>query len=296
MTCGLELAGRSYAVTGSSRGIGAAVAAELAACGADVVVNGRDERALTAAARELDERSAGRITAVAGSAHEPQVARELLAAATADGRRLAGLVNCAGVAEPSGSSILTVGHREFAELVDCHLGTVFATCREFAPALVDAGGGAIVNTSSFAWLGDYGGTGYPAGKGAVTSLGWALAAELAEHGVRVNTVCPGARTRLSTGEDYERQIRRLNERGMLDELSTAGALDPAGPEYVAPLYAYLVSDASAGVTGEVFVGSGCFIGRFPRPEQQFLAYRDFHDAPPLTAEEIDGIVRPAVDR
>ena len=202
-----------------------------------------------------------------------------------------GLITCAGVAEPAGSSILTVSHSEFADLMDAHLGTVFAPCRVFAPHLVEAGSGAIVTTSSFAWKGDYGGTGYPAGKGAVTSLTMAMAAELAEYGIRANVVCPGARTRLSSGDGYEEQIRELGRRGMLDELSVAGALDPAGPEYVAPLYTYLVSELSDGVTGGVFAGSGGFIGRFPTPEAQILAYRDFHDNPPWTPEEIDGLVR-----
>ena len=119
----------------------------------------------------------------------------------------------------------------------------------------------------------------------------AIAAELAEHGVRANVVCPGARTRLSSGEAYEEQIRDLGRRGMLDELSVAGALDPAGPEYVAPLYTYLVSDLSAGITGGVFAGSGGFVGRFPTPEAQILAYRDFHSHAPWTPEEIDGFLR-----
>lgn len=288
---GLRLDGRVFAVTGSSRGIGAAVAEDLAARGADVVLNGRDEAALREQAAVLADRSAGRISAVAGSAHEQEVAEELLARAREGDSVVAGLITCAGVAEPAGSSILTVSHGEFADLMDAHLGTVFAPCRVFAPHLVSAGTGTIVTTSSFAWKGDYGGTGYPAGKGAVTSLTMAIAAELAEHGVRANAVCPGARTRLSTGDDYDEQIRELGRRGMLDELSVAGALDPAGPEYVAPLYTYLASELSAGITGGVFAGSGGFLGRFPTPEAQILAYRDFHDSPPWTPEEIDAHLR-----
>lgn len=287
----LGLAGRAFAVTGSSRGIGAAVAEDLAARGADVVLNGRDPQALDERAAELADRSTGRISAVAGSAHEPGVAEEMLDLARAGDAVVAGLITCAGVAEPAGSSILTVSPEEFSDLMDAHLGTVFATCRVFAPHFVEAGTGAIVTTSSFAWKGDYGGTGYPAGKGAVTSLTMAIAAELAEHGVRANVVCPGARTRLSDGDDYEEQIRELGRRGMLDELSVAGALDPAGPEYVAPLYTYLVSDLADGITGGVFAGSGGFIGRFPTPEAQILAYRDFHDSPPWSPEEIDGLIR-----
>jgi NAD(P)-dependent dehydrogenase (short-subunit alcohol dehydrogenase family) len=59
--------------------------------------------------------------------------------------------------------------------------------------MVAQGGGAIVNTSSFAFLGDYGGTGYPAGKGAVNALTLAIAAELKASDVRANVVCPAPR-------------------------------------------------------------------------------------------------------
>lgn len=286
-----RLEGRAYAVTGSSRGIGAAVAEDLAARGADVVLNGRDPESLRARVAELAGRSRGRISGVPGSAHSPEVAEELLEHARVGGVEVAGLITCAGVPEPAGSSILTISHEQFSGLMDAHLGTVFAPCRVFAPHFVAAGSGAIVTTSSFAWKGDYGGTGYPAGKGAVTSLTMAIAAELAEYGVRANVVCPGARTRLSTGDDYAEQIRALGRRGMLDELSVAGALDPAGPEYVAPLYTYLVSDLADGITGGVFAGAGGFVGRFPTPEARILAYRDFHGSPPWTPGEIDGFLR-----
>jgi len=199
-------------------------------------------------------------------------------------------VNCAGTAEPPGSSILGVTSGQFRELIDAHLGTVFETCRAAAPRMVAQGGGAIVNTSSFAFLGDYGGTGYPAGKGAVNSLTLAVAAELKEHHVRANVVCPGARTRLSTGAGYEAHIAELNRRGLLDDVSYQGALDAAPPEYVAPTYAYLAGDRARDITGRIFIAAGGFVGEFARPSPGLLGYRDHHDAPPWTLEELDSII------
>lgn len=245
-----------------------------------MVVNGRDGAAVTAAAEKVGG------VGMAGSPADPAVADALIDCCVAEFGRIDALVNCAGTAEPPGSSILSVTSAQFHDLLDAHLGTVFETCRAAAPRMVAQGGGAIVNTSSFAFLGDYGGTGYPAGKGAVNGLTLAVAAELREHGVRANVVCPGARTRLSTGPEYEAHIADLNRRGLLDDVSMRGALDAAPPEYVAPTYAYLVSDAARDVTGRVLIAAGGFVGEFARPAPQLLAYRDHHDSPPWTVEEL----------
>ena len=279
------LDGFGIVVAGGSRGIGAAVAAKLAECGAGVVVNGRDAAAVQATVDAITA-AGGRAVPHAGSAADEAVADELIALCENSFGAIDALVNCAGTAEPPGSSILTVKAEQFRDLIDVHLGTVFATCRAAAPKMVARGRGAIVNTSSFAFLGDYGGTGYPAGKGAVNGLTLAIAAELAEHGVRANVVCPGARTRLSTGPEYEEQIRTLRRRGMLDEVSAQGALDAAPPQYVAPMYAYLVSDLATKVTGQIFIAAGNFVGRFARPSPSLIGYRDHHDSPPWSVDEI----------
>lgn len=267
-------------MVGGTRGIGLAVAELLTAQGAGVVVNGRDPDAAHAAAQ--------RISGVphAGSPADPVVADALVDTCVAEFGRVDILVNCAGTAEPAGSSILNVTSAEFHELLGAHLGTAFETCRAVAPKMVAQGGGTIVNTSSFAFLGDYGGSGYPAGKGAVNGLTLAIAAELKEHGVRANVVCPGARTRLSTGSDYEQHIAELNRRGLLDDVSMQGALDAAPPEYVAPTYAYLVSDEAKDVTGRIFIAAGGFIGEFARPSTGFIGYRDHNSTPPWTVEEL----------
>lgn len=271
-------------MVGGTRGIGLAVAELLAAQGAGVVVNGRDSSAVTAAAEAISG------VAHAGSPADPAVADALVDTCVAEFGRIDILVNCAGTAEPAGSSILNVSSTEFHDLLDAHLGTVFETCRAAAPKMVAQGGGAIVNTSSFAFLGDYGGSGYPAGKGAVNGLTLAIAAELKGHGVRANVVCPGARTRLSTGSDYEQHIADLNRRGLLDDVSMQGALDAAPPEYVAPTYGYLVSDQAKDVTGRIFIAAGGFIGEFARPSTGFIGYRDHHSAPPWSVDELHGLI------
>jgi NAD(P)-dependent dehydrogenase (short-subunit alcohol dehydrogenase family) len=283
------LAGRGAVVVGGSRGIGAAVSTLLAHHGAGVVVNGRDADAVQATVRDITG-AGGRAVARAGSPAEQRAAESLVDSCIAEFGRIDILINCAGIAEPPGSSILDITPSQFTELLDAHLGTVFATCRAAAPRMVAQGGGSIVNTSSFAYLGDYGGTGYPAGKGGVNSLTMAIAAELKEHGVRANVVCPGAKTRLSTGPDYVAQITDLNRRGLLDDVSMQGALDVATPDYAAPIYAYLASDLAAHLTGEIFVAAGGFVGRFPRPTPALIGYRDHHDSPPWSVEELAGLV------
>ncbi|MBE9373790.1 SDR family oxidoreductase [Saccharopolyspora sp. HNM0983] len=277
--------GQVAVVTGSSSGVGRAVAEHLAAEGAAVVINGRDADAAHRAAAELAAGGA-RVRAVPGSAADPAVAEELVAAAEQYFGPVDALVNCAGTAEPAGSSILDISTEQWHELLESHLTSAFVPCRAVVPGMVSRGRGAIVNTGSHASTGAFGGTGYPAGKGGVNALTRALAAELREFGIRVNAVCPGARTRLSTGSEYEQHIGDLQRRGMLDEPTAQEALHPAEPRYVAPLYGYLVSDLAAGVSGEIFAAAGGFLGRFPRPAPELLAWRDAAQHPPWTPDDV----------
>lgn len=283
------LENRGAVVIGGSRGVGRAVAELLASLGAGVVVNGRDPGAVS----EVVDGIAGAGHAAVGFAGSPAdetTAEALIATCVSHYDRIDILVNCAGIAEPPESSILTISSAQFDELMASHVGTVFHSCRAAAPRMVAQSAGAIVNTSSFAYLGDYGGTGYPAGKGAVNGLTMAIAAELREHRVRANVVCPGAKTRLSTGTGYEEQIRTLHRRGLLDEVSMQGALDPAPPEYVAALYAYLVSDLAEQVTGQILIGAGNFVGRFDRPTPALLGYRDHDASPPWSLAELHAML------
>ena len=252
------LAGRGAVVAGGSRGIGRAVAELLCNLGAGVVVNGRDADAVGETLAAITE-SGGRATPVIGAADDERVATGLIVECMSTFGRLDTLINCAGIAEPSGSSILTISPAEFERLIAAHLGTTFHTCRVAARVMASQGHGSIINTSSVAFLGDYGGTGYPAGKGAVNGLTMAIAAELKAHGVRANVVCPGARTRLSAGAEYENHIEDLHRRGLLDEMTMRASLDSAPAAFVAPLYAYLASDLARDVTGRILLAAGGFL-------------------------------------
>ncbi|MGV0790261.1 SDR family NAD(P)-dependent oxidoreductase [Mycolicibacterium sp. XJ1819] len=287
----LPLTGKAAVVVGGSRGIGLAVAELLAAQGAAVVINGRDAEAATQAAERIDG-----AVAHPGSPSNPGVADALIDRCTSEFGRIDILINCAGKPGLASESILEVTSELFHDLLDSHLLTTFETCRAAAPKMVAQGGGAIVNTSSFAFLGDYGGTGYPAGKGGVNGLTLAIAAELREHGVRANVVCPGAKTRLSSGAEYEAHIMQLHRRGLLDDVSTQAALDAPPPEYAASTYAYLAGDLARDVTGQILIAAGGFVGRFDRPAPSVIAYRDHQNSPPWSITELDGFIHRRAER
>ena len=283
------LAGRGAVVSGGSRGIGRAVAELLCDLGAGVVVNGRDADAVDETVAALTA-TGGRATAVVGAADQERIAGALIEECMSTFGRLDTLINCAGIAEPPGSSILNISPEEFNRLISAHLGTAFHTCRVAARVMASQGHGAIINTSSVAFLGDYGGTGYPAGKGAVNALTMAIAAELKAYRVRANVVCPGARTRLSTGVEYEEHIADLHRRGLLDEMTMRASLDSAPAAFVAPVYAYLASDLARDVTGQILVAAGGFVGSFDRPTPRVLGYRDHHEAGPWSVEDLHKMI------
>lgn len=276
----IGLRGKRVVVTGSSQGIGRAVAMRLAREGARVVVNasGLGVGGREAAARGLAElvetleAEGAEAAGFVGSVSEEEDAAGLIELAVSRFGGLDGLVNCAGIGEPAASSIRRIQTGDWRRVLDVHLDGTFLCCRHAVPHLVAAGGGAIVNTSSHAFLGVYGGTAYAAAKGATNSLTRALAADLRTEGVRCNAICPGAKTRLSSGPEYEAKIADLEARGVLNEALARGSLNAPSAEGCASLYAFLLSDAARAITGEVFSAAGPYVGIFPRPEERMLAY------------------------
>jgi NAD(P)-dependent dehydrogenase (short-subunit alcohol dehydrogenase family) len=270
-------------VTGGSRGIGRAVALALAAEGAAVVVNGREATPAEAVAEEI-RAAGGKASACIGSVADFDFAGELVEACVSAFGSIDALVNCAGIAEPESGGVLDLSPQAWREVVDVHLTGTFHTCRHALPRMLAQGGGAIVNTSSHAYTGRYGGSAYAAAKGGTNSLTFALAAELADRPVRVNAVCPGARTRLNEGPAYEARIEDLHARGVLDEMARQASLDPPPPEHVGPLYAFLVGDGAREIRGRLFSAVGGYVGVHAAPGETLLAYRDATSGPWPVAE------------
>jgi NAD(P)-dependent dehydrogenase (short-subunit alcohol dehydrogenase family) len=281
-----NLAGKRVIVTGSSMGIGQAVAIKLAEEGAKIVINARGQKAL---GETIDAVTAvgGEAVACCGPADDYHFAGELLSCCLDNYGGIDGLINCAGIAEPQGSSILDIPASDWRALIDVHLHGTFNTCRQVAPIMAKQKRGTIVNTSSHAFLGMYGGTGYAAGKGATNSLSLSMAMDLKEYGVSVNAICPGAKTRLSTGDDYQALITDLNKRGLLEDNLMEASLNPPHPSYVAPLYAFLSSDRAKAISGRLFWAAGGYVGLFHRNSDQLLGFKNHETNKPWTLEELD---------
>lgn len=280
-----KLKGKRVVVTGSSMGIGQAVAMRLAREGAQVVINSRNSDALEATLKQITA-AGGEAVACVGSVADFDFAGELINKCVDTFGGIDVLINCAGIAEPPGTTILDINPEDWQNLIDIHLTGTFNTCRQTAPLMVAQGHGTIINTSSHAFLGMYGGTGYAASKGATNSLSFTMAADLKSFGVDVNVICPGAKTRLSTGEEFEAHMRELHSKGTLTDERLYGALNPASPDYVASLYAVLASDYARGTTGQVFWGSGGYIGKFLPNEQSVQASMDSENSPPWEVDEL----------
>jgi len=184
------LAGRHALVTGGARGIGAAVALELARLGASVTITGRSIEALEARRDELQAATGLAVRAVRMDVTDPAS----VADACAHARRLLGppaiLVNNAGAAEsaPFARTDLAMWRR----MHDANATGAFLCTRVLLPDMLAAGWGRVVSVASIAGLrGIPYTTAYVAAKHALVGLTRALALEVARSGVTVNAVCPG---------------------------------------------------------------------------------------------------------
>ena len=245
------LRGRHAIVTGGGRGIGAAIATELARLGARVTVMGRNvadlERHAESLSREFDVE--------AGAVSCDVADRNLVAAAFAEARGRFGdariLVNNAGQGE--GARFTETSPELWDRMLAVNLTGAYLCTREVLPAMLAAADGRIVNVASTAGLRGYHRmAAYCAAKHGLIGLTRALAVETAKRGVTVNAVCPGytdtdmakqavdnlVAARGVTPEEALQMLTRANPRGVLIR-----------PEEVAAAVGWLCSPEASAITG-----------------------------------------------
>jgi 3-oxoacyl-[acyl-carrier protein] reductase len=239
---GTTLAGRVVLVTGSSRGIGAEIAAKAAAEGATVAVHyfrSPDGGAKTLA--RVHEAGAEGDAFAANVADGPE-AEGLVERVIERFGRVDGLVNNAGLTQVS--PFLSITPDVWDAVLRTDLTAAFHTCRAALPSMLERGSGSIVNIASrLGQMGIAETAAYSAAKAGLIGLTRSLAREVGPRGVRVNAVAPGVVITDMTDDlvDSEEGRRRLRDM----PLGRFGR-----PEEVADAVIFLLSDASALFTGQ----------------------------------------------
>lgn len=249
-----SLSGRTAVITGGGRGIGAAIAAQLASAGVDLVVAARTGEEIGGVAERA--RAVGvRAWAVPCDVTDEAAVASLTAEALERLGRVDILVNNAGLS--SSAPVHRTSLEEWNRLIAVNATGTFLCTRAFLPAMLERGWGRVVNVASVAGL--HGAryiAAYAAAKHAVMGLTRAAAAEVAGRGVTVNAVCPGyvdtPMTDRSVARIVERTGRSEDEaRAAILELTATGRL--IRPDEVASAVAYLCAEAAGGVNGQALV-------------------------------------------
>ena len=199
-----ELSTIAAIVTGSTRGIGLAIAERLVKAGADVVVSSRTAAEVWEVAERLTERGPGRAVGIVCDVRDPEQCTQLVSGAVKALGRLDVLVNNAGVGHMGAVQELTL--EAWRDLIETNLGGVFYCSRAAVPHLSASGDGWIVNVGSLAGRNAFaGGAGYNATKFGLVGMSEAMMLDLRYKGVRVSVVMPGSvRTEFSGPRSAER--------------------------------------------------------------------------------------------
>ncbi len=242
-----ELTGRVALVTGGSRGIGRAIATDLARAGADIVFTFRsdcDGAALTMRVLEAGGRCAialradGTDRAAAGRAVMETVARF---------GRLDILVNNAGINRDA--VVWKMDDDAWDEVIDADLGAAFRFTRAAVPAMRESGGGSIVNIASINGLrGKFGQSNYAAAKGGLIAFTKSVAREVAAFGITANAVAPGL---IETD-----MVAAMPEQARAASVAETVVGHLGRPEDVAAAVVFLASPSARHITGVVLQVDG----------------------------------------
>jgi NAD(P)-dependent dehydrogenase (short-subunit alcohol dehydrogenase family) len=242
------LEGRRALVTGASRGIGAQTARAMARAGAAVALAARDETALEQVAEQITAEG-GRALVLPTDVADPAAVEGMVAATVAGLGGLEVAVNNAAGGGHWPAPLAEVQPEQFRSALTVSLESVFLSMRQEIPAMLAAGGGAIVNMASTAGLEAVGGTaGYTAAKHGVVGLTKVAALDYAARGIRVNAIAPGPilTERLEeAGEEWQRQAGQelpMQRIGRTAEVAAAAV--------------WLCSDQAAFITGTTMTIDG----------------------------------------
>ncbi len=256
-----SLEGKTALITGAGSGIGRRTALRFAAEGAHVVVCERDERSGRSAVDEVVA-AGGRALLVLADVSSDSDMRGAVERTLSETGGLHVLFNNAGIfPDGDGSPVetsLDVWHR----VIDVNLKGVFLGCKHGIPAMLESGGGSIINTASFVAVVGAATSqiAYTASKGGVLAMTREIAVEYARRGIRANALCPGpVRTPLLDQllADPAARARRIVHIPM-------GRLAEA--DEIAQAVLYLASDASSYVTGTTFMVDGGITAAYVTPE------------------------------
>ena len=240
-----RVAGKVALISGGSRGIGAASARALVAEGAQVVIADLLDDEGKALAAELG--SAARYVHLDVTSEEDWAVA--VKTTVTEFGKVNVLFNNAGIA--NGAMLQHFKLAKWQKIIDVNLTGPFLGMRAVADAMVDAGGGSIINTSSIEGLrGTPWAHGYVASKWGLRGLTKSVALELAPHGIRVNSLHPGL-------------IRTPITEGIPDDMIPIPLGRPGQPEDVASFVVFLASDESSYSTGAEFVMDGGTVSQIP---------------------------------
>jgi 3-oxoacyl-[acyl-carrier protein] reductase len=246
------VADRVALVTGASRGIGRAIAVDLAREGYAVALFGRDEAALaeTAAAARAVAGAEAPLSIHGVDVSDQAAVDAAVAAVLAEHGRIDVAVANAGQAQDG--LIMRFKAADLDRLIDVNLKSAFYLCAAVSRPMIKQRGGAIVLVSSIVGIaGNPGQSAYAATKAGLLGLTRSLAKELGSRNVRVNAVAPGLIETAMTAE-----LPDAARKGFLDGIALGR---PGTPDDVAGVVTFLASDAARYVTGQTIVVDGGYL-------------------------------------